>query len=43
MALERIWLDWEQKQLQNPSGEPIEVRQAVYKILSEIQKKKESI
>jgi len=43
IALERIWLDWEQKQLQNPSGEPIEVRQAVYKILSEIQKKKESI
>ena len=43
IALERIWLDWEKKQLQNPSGEPIEVRQAVYKILSEIQKKKESI
>ena len=43
MALERIWLDWEQKQLQSPSGEPIEVRQAVYKILSEIQKNKESI
>ena len=43
MALERIWLGWEKKQLQSPSGEPIEVRQAVYKILSEIQKNKESI
>jgi hypothetical protein len=39
MALEKIWLDWKQQQLRNPSGEPIGVRQAVYKILSEFQKK----
>ena len=43
MALERIWLDWQQKQLRNPGGEPIGVKQAVYKILSEVQKNKESI
>ena len=43
MALERIWLDWTKKQLQNPSGEPIGVKQAVYKILSEVQENKESI
>jgi len=42
-ALERIWLDWQQKQLRNPGGEPIGVKQAVYKILSEVQKNKESI
>jgi len=43
IALERIWLDWQQKQLRNPGGKPIGVQQAVYKILSEIQKNKESI
>ena len=43
MALERIWLDWQQRQLQKPAGEPIGVKQAVYKILSEVQKDKESI
>jgi len=43
MALERIWLDWKHQRLQNPSGEPIGVSQAVYKILSEVQKNKESI
>jgi len=43
IALERIWLDWQHQRLQNPSGEPIGVSQAVYKILSEVQKNKESI
>ena len=43
MALERIWLDWQQKQLRTPTGEPIGVKQAVYKILSEVRKNKESI
>jgi len=43
MALERIWLDWQQKELIYPRGEPISVKQAVYKILSEIRKNKESI
>ena len=43
IALERIWLDWQQKRLQNPAGEPIGVEQAVYKILSEVQKNKESV
>jgi hypothetical protein len=43
MALERIWLDWQQKELIYPRGEPISVEQAVYKILSEIRKNKESI
>jgi hypothetical protein len=43
IALERIWLDWKHQRLQNPSGDPIGVSQAVYKILSEVQKNKESI
>jgi hypothetical protein len=43
MALERIWLDWRHQQLQKPDGGPIGVKQAVYKILSEVQKNKESI
>jgi len=43
IALERIWLDWQKRQLQYPSGDPIGVQQAVYKILSEVQKNKESI
>ena len=43
VALERIWLDWQQKQLRKPGGEPLGVKQAVYKILSEVQKNKESI
>ena len=37
MALERIWLDWQQKCLMIPVGVPIGVDQAAYKILSEIQ------
>ena len=36
-ALERIWLDWEQRNLHQPSGEPMGVDQAVQKILTEIQ------
>ena len=43
LALERIWLDWQQHQLRNPVGKPLGVQQAVFKILSEIQKNKESI
>lgn len=34
MALERIWLDWEQKRLSAPTGEPIGIKQAVDTILS---------
>ena len=34
MALERIWLDWEQKCLSAPIGKPIGVKQAVDTILS---------
>jgi len=34
MALERIWLDWEQKRLSDPLGKPIGVKQAVDTILS---------
>jgi hypothetical protein len=37
MALERIWLDWEQKRLANPLGKPIGVGQAVATILDTIQ------
>ena len=37
MALERIWLDWNAKQLIQPKWSPIGVDQAAYKILSEIQ------
>ncbi len=33
MALERIWLDWEQKHLSVPTGKPIGVKQAVDTIL----------
>jgi len=33
MALERIWLDWEQKRLSTPLGKPIGVGQAVTTIL----------
>jgi hypothetical protein len=36
MALERIWLDWQQKQLIKPVWEPIGVDQAVSSILSNI-------
>lgn len=36
MALERIWLDWQQKQLIKPVWEPIGVDQAVSSILSHI-------
>jgi hypothetical protein len=37
MALERIWLDWEQKRLSSPVGAPIGVRQAVTTILDTVQ------
>jgi hypothetical protein len=37
LALERIWLDWESKQLVVPKGVPIGVDQATYRILSEVQ------
>jgi len=37
MALERIWLDWEQKQLAVPNGHPIGVNQAVATILNNVQ------
>jgi len=37
MALERIWLDWEQKRLPAPSGEAIGVDQAVATILGIVQ------
>jgi hypothetical protein len=36
MALERIWLDWEQKRLSSPLGQPIGVRQAVATILETV-------
>jgi hypothetical protein len=36
MALERIWLDWQQKQLLEPVWKPIGVDQAVSSILSQI-------
>ena len=36
MALERIWLDWEQKRLSSPMGQPIGVRQAVATILETV-------
>jgi hypothetical protein len=36
MALERIWLDWEQKRLSAPLGEPIGVKQAVATILETV-------
>jgi hypothetical protein len=37
MALERIWLDWQSKRLNEPSCRPIGVDQATYKILDAIQ------
>jgi len=37
MALERIWLDWEQKRLSSPLGKPIGIRQAVTTILDTVQ------
>lgn len=43
MALERIWLDWNEKKLIEPKWQPLGVNQAVFKILSEVQKNKESI
>lgn len=36
IALERIWLDWEQKRLSAPTGKPIGVKQAVDTILSTV-------
>ncbi|WP_353432577.1 glycosyltransferase [Polynucleobacter sp. MWH-UH23A] len=38
MALERIWLDWQSKQLIEPKWGPIGVDQAAYKILNQIYK-----
>ncbi|BDT74588.1 hypothetical protein [Polynucleobacter sp. KF022] len=43
MALERIWLDWRERRLIEPKWLPLGVDQAVFKILSEVQKDKESI
>lgn len=40
MALERIWLDWQQKQLLQPIWRPIGVDQAVSSILSHIAQEK---
>jgi len=40
MALERIWLDWQNKQLAIPSGVPIGVDQAVATILNTIESPK---
>jgi len=37
MTLERIWLDWEQKRLSVPNGNPIGVSQAVATILNIVQ------
>ncbi|OZA07872.1 MAG: hypothetical protein B7Y05_19485 [Polynucleobacter sp. 24-46-87] len=36
IALERIWLDWQEKKLINPQGKPIGVDQAVQQILKAI-------
>jgi hypothetical protein len=36
IALERIWLDWQEKKIINPKGEPIGVDQAVQQILKTI-------
>ena len=41
MALERIWLDWQSKRLIEPLWKPIGVDQAVSKILTEVQDRKE--
>jgi hypothetical protein len=38
LALDRIWLDWEGKQLATPKGVQIGVDQAVKKIITETQK-----
>ncbi len=43
MALERIWLDWNERKLIEPKWKPLGVNQAVYKILSEVQTNKESV
>jgi hypothetical protein len=43
LALERIWLDWQERKLIEPEWLPLGVDQAVFKILSEVQKNKESI
>ena len=37
MAIERIWLDWEQKRLSSALGKPIGIRQAVTTILDTVQ------
>ena len=39
MALERIWLDWQKKQLIEPVWKPIGVDQAVNTILTQVQKR----
>lgn len=43
MAIERIWLDWNEQKLIEPKWQPLGVNQAVFKILSEVQINKESI
>jgi hypothetical protein len=40
MALERIWLDWQKKQLIEPIYNPIGVDQAVSSILSHVLQEK---
>jgi hypothetical protein len=37
IALEKIWLDWQSKQLIQPIWQPIGVDQAVVKIINEVQ------
>jgi len=41
LALERIWLDWKNKQLIEPKWLPVAVDQAAYRILSKVQDKTE--
>lgn len=41
LALERIWLDWQSRQLLEPKWLPVGVDQAAYRILSEVQEKTE--
>jgi hypothetical protein len=38
LALERIWLDWKNRQLIEPRWLPVGVDQAAYRILSEVDK-----
>ena len=42
MALERIWLDWQERRLIEPKWLPLGVNQAVEQILTEIKYKQEA-